>query len=375
MVITALISFGSLLITILPVLHLGKEQDKLAVAGMMAFAIGLWALFSGHIKRIEKSLFLFLLYIPFCIWQAPKPLHYFHDINVSCFYTWETVSYLLAFVLLYLGVNRRTVSPRTVLSTFVWIGVIVSCHVFLSSAGFTQWLFVNSYTNTAHTPGNNAGSFLQHPMYLGSLLCILAPLAVYLKRWWSLAAIIGATLLTKSHMGIGALIIGLLFAFGAVNKRRLITLGVLLVIGAVIIYPYARKETSGRISVWTAAMQDIKSDIHGLGPQGITGYGPGAFSFIHHEQHKSPWFRAHNEYLELMYDTGPVGLFLFLVFIYGLFSRAIFTTRENRYILAALFAACANAFGTVIWHLGPTMFITVVLAGLLDKECGKYSCF
>jgi len=104
-----------------------------------------------------------------------------------------------------------------------------------------------------------------------------------------------------------------------------------------------------RFGYWRDAI-----DIMGLWPLSyLVGMGPGV-GFRH------DW-PLHNEWLTIYYRYGLVGL----SFVVGYVVTAY---RENRILFAAFVAACVNAIGNYPLHLAPSVFLLMIVMGLMERE-------
>jgi O-antigen ligase len=111
----------------------------------------------------------------------------------------------------------------------------------------------------------------------------------------------------------------------------------------------------------------------------MTGLGMGNFKYTFHLAHyDDPTFmrfnQAHNDYLELLYDTGIVGFALFMTMIFVFFRDRLIkfwefgVSNAERALISGVTVMCVTALGTFIWQIGTTVFYTVVFAGLLYNQ-------
>ena len=111
----------------------------------------------------------------------------------------------------------------------------------------------------------------------------------------------------------------------------------------------------------------------------ITGWRMGNFKYTFHFLHPNgptmrKFHQAHNDYLELAYNTGIVGIFLFLSCLW-VFFRQIFIkvfnniiTEEERALTAGFIVICVAAGGTFVWQIGTTIFYSCVFFSLLNNR-------
>ena len=146
--------------------------------------------------------------------------------------------------------------------------------------------------------------------------------------------------LTQSRGALIVIIVSLFFLFVLFYKRRLFYRQSLFFIAALVLGYVAtslfltdnlvdrlsntmsvEKISPGRFLIWPAAWQMFLD-------KPIFGWGIGLFSFLY-KQYKppistEPGYFAHNDYLQILLELGPIGLLLFLVFVFVLLNRVYF---------------------------------------------------
>lgn len=104
-----------------------------------------------------------------------------------------------------------------------------------------------------------------------------------------------------------------------------------------------------RFGYWRGALETM-----GLWPVSyLVGMGPG-IGFRHE-------WPLHNEWVTLFYRYGAIGL----AFAAGYVVTAY---RENRILFAAFVAACVNCIGSYPLHLAPSVFLIMIICGLMERE-------
>ena len=206
-----------------------------------------------------------------------------------------------------------------------------------------------------------------------------------------------AVALTRSHIAIGAMVVSLLAYTLFIRPRAIF---IFLIIGALVTgigvtkhfnpVVYVKTHDNGRFAQWEQIIKDWKD---GAIPQEkrkytFTGMGLGVFTYLYHDIHKSIYWQAHNDWLEILSNLGLFGFILFnlsiiLMLFYSLRSwRSHADYRKTR--LAALMCSflciALCALGTFPWQLGPHIYFTIAVVGLLhnksvlikeEKECLK----
>lgn len=217
----------------------------------------------------------------------------------------------------------------------------------------------------------------------GAFIATIAVLAFAIRDYPAAVLCFIAALLTGSSFTALGLFAGLL-----INLRRVfgrpITLGTVLLalFGGYALYswnPHAHIFTpNGREKVWAAVI-----DAWWNGPQ-LLGFGPGAFGelFSVHFQPKELAYgsfkQAHNDYLEIPFAFGWMGIVFFLgLFIsilrkfYTLWWNDRYGTKVRDGALAGLAALMANALGNFPWQLAPHYFFGIIfMAVILERDEG-----
>jgi O-antigen ligase len=111
----------------------------------------------------------------------------------------------------------------------------------------------------------------------------------------------------------------------------------------------------------------------------LFGHGLGSFSYLSSTMNtgsSTVFASAHNEYLEIFYCCGIIGLAVFLAGIFYLtvnaFSRwmeyADYRKPLTASLLCSLLIICLCAGGIFVWHLGAHCYYSIVIAGLLSNK-------
>jgi hypothetical protein len=133
---------------------------------------------------------------------------------------------------------------------------------------------------------------------------------------------------------------------------------------------------SGRFKVWSVIIKDVKNPMNANGQaikRSLTGFGLGSFRYLFHNQHKDltpgePFFEAHNEYLEVLYNTGIIGLGLFLMGIFFIIRQSFPLDRLNAHLLASFICVAVSAGGIFCLQNGAIVFYILTITGLLNKR-------
>jgi hypothetical protein len=195
-----------------------------------------------------------------------------------------------------------------------------------------------------------------------------------------------AVFVTESAMTAGAWAVAVGLMLAGRGRRWLI--GVVMVFVAAALFLGIGSETNkgihkftkdaGRFREWRLMLDDWSSPLNEGKDNSfaITGLGVGSFQYVYPNKHQSTFRQAHNEYIQVLYELGLVGLLLMLGAIYWVvrmnFSwRKLWRGEMDQYRLALLssfLCIAINAFGTFVWQIGPTIFYSAVIVGLLHNR-------
>ena len=226
---------------------------------------------------------------------------------------------------------------------------------------------------------NRIGGAMGNRTLVAPFIAMVIPIALYLRAWWKAVVMAAAVAICHSQMALGAAAVSLMFYFGTLNRRLFMTmLGAGVLVTVVLVIGFNTNDTihkfvgeSGRFAEWRVIVEDWYSPLQDGEDHGnsITGLGIGSFRYVYHQWHPSNFFQAHNEYLQILYETGVVGLFLMLgalgwIFRRNFSFREVWAGRSNRYriaLLSSLLSASIAALGTFVWQLGATIFYSFSL--------------
>jgi len=250
--------------------------------------------------------------------------------------------------------------------------------------GIDQFFYLRDLPISSLPPSARVGGTMGHPTIVAPFVAMIIPLALYFKKYLFAVLMIVAVIMTKSCVAIIALILSLLFILSL--KNRFLMVGIILIsilTGVLVrdlyicnpkIKKFINVSSSGRLNVWKLAFSDITKplDKEKGNAYPLTGFSPGTFYYLFHIRHSDgvwDFLQAHNEYLELMYDTGIVGLCLFLCVLINLIWKNILDglNRYRQYLLFSLVYISICAGGTFVWHIAPIIIYSGIIAGFLAK--------
>jgi len=283
--------------------------------------------------------------------------------------------YVLVFFLAHVAIGNQSFTDadvNAVIDTAILASVISAAYGILQHFGFDQF-FIGPAVSCAGL-GNSA--------VLAAFLAMIVPLALYRRKLIVAWGLILTVVLLDSQVAMGALEVSLLFIWGTHNREsRYFVTGVGLLAVAILVIGYFASprihgfvNDKGRFAVWGQVVTDIRTPLTpGGSAHSITGYGLGSFPYIFHAQHPSAglgevFLQAHSEYFEILYNTGIVGLGLFLLTLWTFVKSCFPLDRLRSYLLASFLCVAVSAGGLFVWQNGAIIFYTIVVTGLLVRR-------
>jgi len=365
------------------------REPKLFLALVFSLILGLYVIYRGLLKPYKNIWFiLFLLYIPLNYLLTPKLPFSLFDLPMPTFWVVQTYLVILIFFLAHISINSVQFTQKgkiIILKVMVWTGTIMSFYALSQSLGFDQY-WINKYgqdvSRVAGTMGNR--------VFLTPFLAMLVPLALYLKKYIQAIFLIIVVLLCQSMVAIGALVISLLFLLATKGKKfAVLAVSIFIAISLIFSIGYVKSPkvkslmaNHYRFKIWETIIKDIKEPKEiskGIKQQfSLTGFGLGSFRYIFHIEHKNiipgeKLVEAHNEYAQLGYDTGIIGLGLFLAGLTFLIKQFFPLDLLNRHLLASLICILICAGGIFCLQNGAIIFYILTIIGLVNKR-GANEC-
>lgn len=375
--IISLLSLGLILIPFAIYPGFDTREPKIILALGFALALSLAGIYKGIIKPVKNKWLLFLmgfLFINICL--CPKPILPYQDIMVQAFWVWKVLSHLLIFFLMYItlsSIEFNDEQRNKIFKIMSWVGLVMSVYVILQYLGLDQFYNLQNWTHDKFPPSAKLGGTLGQPTIVSSFIAMLIPITLYLKKYWAAGVMALVVILCKGQVAIGALFVSLSFILAFKGKKwaigvcaGIIAISLFLGLGSALNGKIrAFIGDSGRFSQWQQIAKDIKSPIIPELKKSypVTGLGLGAFKYVYHIKHKNLWHEAHNDYLEILYNTGIIGLFLFLMSLWTILKGKI--DRQRKYLLASFLCIAICAGAGFCFQLGAHLYYSIVILALL----------
>jgi hypothetical protein len=369
---------------------LDTREPKLYAAMIFSLILSLYGFYKGRLKPYKNIWFLlFIIYIPINYFLSPQINFKILDSQIGTFWLVQAYLVIMIYLIALVAISSYEFSDKDkslILKVMVWVGTIMSLYGALQYCGFDQFF-------VGHIPGNfiskNVCGTLGTTCLFSPFIAMIIPIALYLKKYINSILMILMVFLCDSQIGYGAMFVSLIFLIGTKNKKMMIAMfSLFIILSSVLSIGYFKSAKiksfigdNGRFKVWSVIMNDIKnpiSDDKGNPKRfALTGFGLGSFRYLFHTQHKElipgePFFEAHNEYLELFYNTGVIGLGLFLMGIFFIIKQSFPLNRLNAHLLASFICVTVSAGGIFCLQNGAIAFYVLTITGLLNKkEAGK----
>ncbi|MDP8258808.1 MAG: O-antigen ligase family protein [Candidatus Aadella gelida] len=369
-----------------------SREPKMAWAVSFALAIGLTALYKGVLKPFKNKGALALVgYALLSFFLSPKPQLALFGIESGRFWSWEPMFYILTFLLMTVAVSSIGYTKKTLHITFdvmIWCATLMAGLVIIQFLGIDQF-FERRFGTYGHMVGT-----LGNYTLVGPFLTIVAPLAIYRKKYALMALMVIAAVVTQSDVARVGMLAMFACYFALKNKKRFVSTAVVVYLAVGILGTmYNTSETvrqrfpdNERFLTAYQSIHDLTTPVMEGSKKkySITGIGIGSFKYLFHaknNQRNDNFLYAHNEYVQVLYEMGIAG-FLFFMGMMGLifrqntsmkeiFSRGV--SNRKRALLSSFVGISVCAAGIFIWQIGTHIFYTLTIVGLLYNKsvCAK----
>lgn len=367
-----LLYIGLIVLPFLVVKGYDTRYPKELLSIGISLVIALSVLYQGRMKPFRN--YWALGFVAWCYVAtvfAPKinGLYLSGGGNMDGLWNFKPLFMMSVYLLALIAISSQVYSAKTLNIIFKIIancGFFMACYVILQFFGIDPVFSVKEAPEikVAVTSPSLVGT-LGQPTIAGAFLVLTVPFILLLRKYLYLAVICAALLAIKSDLSIVALFASVIFYFFNGKSWHLAIAGMILGILGFILLKVGIFSDSGRFFMWQSIFDDVKRVF-------FTGFGVGAFSYLFSviHNHPSSWLQAHNEYLEVLWGAGIIGLFIMIKAIFWYFKKSFkHLDNENiRCLTCALFTLCLCAGANFIWHLGVFCFYTVVILGLLNSK-------
>ena len=352
------------------------REIKLSFCLLACLSITLIALYEGQFKPVRNKYALFFIgFLWLSTMLAPSPGIKVIGMDIGIYWAYKCLIYIFAAFTAICAIASHPFTKdeiQSILKTICLVGVVMGVYTIIQSFGIEQFFKSNGQH---HEQWNIVGT-LGHCNFVGSFLAMIVPIAIVLKRYKSALLIFIAVCVAQSLVAIGAMTLSLFVLIYLKNKKTL--LPILLIIASlatilICIQPYYSNiiSDSGRFEHIPKIANQVLYKGFVTGEEGrfpFTGLGLGSFYYTYHVVHNNSFYQAHNEYLELLYNCGLIGLGLFLLSIWQMLKDNWNKGWLKNCVIASFICIAINAGGLFVWQLGSHILFSVVIVGLLNNK-------
>lgn len=224
-------------------------------------------------------------------------------------------------------------------------------------------------------------------MRLGSLFAIISPLLILKNRWYIVPLLLSAWALSVSGFMLAlfaGIFVYVMIDFPVWRRPVCILLALGTVIFAIHDWPSIRVSiVEGRLPVWWVCIKTWvldttgpmgKPDLFGISQTGpwqwdkfFFGHGIDTFLplFPYYKHDPNPFPQAHNDWIQLAWETGIIGFTIFS-FYCGWLIKRLYVLRETL-LLAGLAVISVNMFFAFPWRMTQTVLMMVVFVAYCEK--------
>lgn len=380
---------------VIPFAHLkGVDQAFLKeyFSFIMALSISFYALYKNGISCINNKWALFsigamvisTMFVPdsglSLGHMTSKNAYIFVDLDVNNLWNYKPIMLSLTYFLMICAIAKEKIDINEIIKVITWVGFLMSIVVIAQKLGFQQFWRVREASEIGPGARNmELTGFMAQYTLVGAFMAICFVSSLYLKEIYLSIVICIGVFLTQSHFAILSIIVSTFLRFVINRKSFFIGFGMFLIISSIIVAHFFKFNDNGRYMVWIQIIHDMTHPFHDLKmaqTQGFTGFGAGSFGIFFPIMHQSPWGKAHNEFLEFLFNNGIFGLLILLTAI-GAFIKDCLQNLNNKFVkfgLISFISTCILSCGTFTWHLGWGQFYTAVIIGITYSAIEREKC-
>ena len=349
-------------------------KEYIAV-GLALFLTALIWLETGKLSCPNMWALFFLIFLFFNLSKSPIIGAGNDSVEVGVLGNFTAEFKVFSFFLMFCSIASARFDDKfieEIILTIFLSGVVMSVYMILQAMNLDQIFKPKpEYFNTDVKALRVAGTFGQ-PTLAVPFLAMCIPLAVYSRSALGLIALMvlpTAMLLTGSDFAFASLLLlTLLYSFRSKIFSYILTFTLLVIPALLFFKPLQFFNDNGRFNAWWLILGDVFSgEINGLPVRfGLFGAGLNNFALFR-SFHETVFMHAHNEYLQVLWCGGVIGLALFLMIHIDIIQKAVDWISEKRIkaIFFSLLVVMLCSFGTFVMQLGAYQFLIVLMAGLI----------
>lgn len=294
----------------------------------------------------------------------------------------ESAFLVLISFIYFTSVASSDFNNERIFNIMSWVGFLMACYGIAQYFGLDQFYAVKPKSIIGTTESANIAGNLGQPTLLASFLAMIVPIQFCIRKHSFGIITFIAICLCQAKLAIFASILGTSVYYIYRSDRRLYGFKVFsfflfIIIAGYLTYSHFKPNnllsSNGRYQMWREILLDIKDGR--VVPNGkdysLTGHGIGSFKFFNTRKHDGNWAQAHNEYLQVFYEMGFIGLILLILAIIKTFDDSYFVFTNSHYgAVGAFFVTAICAVYYFQWHLPSQALYSLTILGILYKRSG-----
>lgn len=369
---------------VVPFAHIEHYVDmnfiKEYVALGIAMAITFQAAYSRGIKLIENKWAMFAIasMLASTAFVPPSGLvlgkvesgqtgFAYTNINIENLWNYKPIFVAMLYLLMASAIAQNFIDIKKVAKIISWVGFIMSLTVIAEHFGFQEFWRVQNDGELGAMRHPELMGFLAQYTLASAFICMCLPGALFCRKYFFAVVMSIAIFLLSSHFGYMSAIFAWVIWILSKNGFLRALMPSLIGIGILIFLYIFWNQDDGRFGLWSMIWHDMTNPLFGnrlAESQGFFGYGAGSYGVFFPIIHHSPWWKAHNDYFEFLFNNGIAGILLMLSAI-GSFMYLCYRnySEEVWFCLSTFLVTCTLAVGTFIWQTGWGEFYTAAIVG------------
>jgi len=275
--------------------------------------------------------------------------------GMGSFHIYELIFIMSAVCIAAFCTNLSERSLNLVMDAIIFGGLLTTVYGYMQASGIDPVFFLKAWA-----PESKPTAFLGQHTLFGSFLVAPIIAAMFRHRYVCAMIMAPAVFLTDSSFAVVSLAAGLLlWTYYSQGWLTATTLAGVLAGGLLLLFTVFGKrhyfDDTGRFNAWNAAIESgMEKPVMGWGPGMFKAYYPSIQPKEHKKMHGT-YKQAHNDYVQLFYEYGLVGVICATIMVCDFF-KELWRKRNITVVAgmgAILIAFLVNALGSFPFHLMP----------------------
>lgn len=348
-------------------------KDFVALASSLA--IGLYVLYHHGLKPMKNVwLGAFMVFLVFNLFKIPNASISLQGVNVNGMWNGFPAFQIMVYFFLFIGmasapeIHCETVK-KVIFSTVAWSGFAMACYMILQALSLDQIMTTYDKSIVLATKNPAIAGTLGQPTLCAPFLVMCLPFMLNTEKRVMAVITMFGVFLSGSAVAIMSMasIFILFLLYKLKNHRTLLCAGAMF--GALYLLCsfvwFKRLDffcDNGRFAIWEKTLEDFAQSLNSV----FTGAGVGSYKFLFALKNGNTWFQAHNDYLQLLFTCGIIGVFLVGMFLKTMAEKTLKTLNQETFTLSLAFiSVLICACGTFVFQLGVYQFYSVIILGMI----------